>query len=136
MKVNIPKSKPCFGAVDKHTEQKFQGRQGNQREGARDWEKADLTPESCLRITGSKRKISSLAKGEICIWKNSTELELGGGCREPDYQRICNIWADFTSLWAFPIASLLLSPSCPPSSLYKREIRFAFKSLKKRDFAH
>lgn len=32
MKVNIPKSKPCFGAGDKHTEQKFQGRQGNQRE--------------------------------------------------------------------------------------------------------
>ena len=30
---------------------------------------------------------------------------------------------------------LSLSPSCPPSS-YKREIRFAFKPLKKKYFAH
>lgn len=67
--------------------------------------------------------------------KDITKLALWGDCGDPDYQGTWNLWAGFMVLWVLPEAPVL-SPSSPPSSLYKREIRFAFKSLKMRDFTH
>lgn len=135
MKVNMPK--PELDPVQwKHTEQKSP-------DGwlwGHNWENGNeapySAPQGCVTLGRSVLlfcKISSLVNQKHFIWKTSVGLELG--------------WI----LWPWlPGEVAQLSYSClsghsppPPShllhssfSLSKTEIRFAFKSLKKREFTH